>query len=101
MPLIWDTGAALGVVARTYLDSDELRTSNDSSITKEMRDQLKSLKGDYAWFRNAVSDNLKKDLRTVWRIWEAVYEGVEALGTSGGVNAKMWEGANDWVSARW
>ena len=98
MPLIWDTGAALGVVARTYLDSDELKTTPDAQITKETRDQLKSLKGDYAWFRNAVSDNLKKDLRTVWRIWDAVYAGNEVLGKDG---VKMFEGANDWVSARW
>ena len=96
MPLIWDTGAALGVVARTYLDSDELRT--ESTITKEIKDQLKSLKGDYAWFRNAVSDNLKKDLRTVWRLWEAVYAGNAVLGREG---SKGVEGANDWVSARW
>ena len=96
MPLIWDTGAALGVVARTYLDSEELRAP-DTQITKQTREQLKSLKGEYAWFRNAVSDTLKKDLKTVWRLWEAVYAGNEVLGKDG---VKMFDGANDWVLAR-
>ena len=96
MPLIWDSGAALGVVARTYLDSEELRAP-DPQITKQTREQLKSLKGEYAWFRNAVSDTLKKDLKTVWRIWEAVYAGNEVLGKDG---VKMFEGANDWMLAR-
>lgn len=95
-PLIWDTGAALGVVAKTYLDSDEMRVP-DAQITKATREQLRSLKGEYAWFRNAVSDTLKKDLKTVSRIWEAVYVGNEVLGKDG---QKMFEGANSWILAR-
>lgn len=98
MPLISDNGAALGVVAKTYLDSEELKVE-DSKITKETRDKLKSLKGEYSWFPMAVHDTLKKDLRTVWRTWEAVYAGVEVLGRDG--NQKLFEGANEWVSARW
>lgn len=98
MPLISDNGAALGVVAKTYLDSEELKVE-DGKITKETRDQLKSLKGEFDYFKMAVHDTLKKDLRTVWRTWEAVYAGVEVLGKDG--NQKAFEGANQWVSARW
>lgn len=105
MPLISDTGAALGVVARTYLDSDELKV-DDSKITPEIKTQLKSLRGDYAWFKKAVNETLKRDLRTVWRIWEAVFAGVGVLGKEGGkereaVGGKMWEEGNEWVSVRY
>jgi Temperature dependent protein affecting M2 dsRNA replication len=110
MPLISDTGAALGVVARTYLDSDELKV-DDFRITPEIKTQLKSLRGDYAWFKKAVNETLKRDLRTVWRIWEAVFEGVGVLGGKEGGGGrerdvvvgggKMWEEANEWVSVRY
>lgn len=80
----------------------------DDQITKETKDRLKSLKGDYAWFTMAVHENLKKDLRTVWRMWEAVFAGVEVLikddkagAGSVGVRKEAWEGANEWISARY
>jgi hypothetical protein len=87
--------------------------------TKEMKDDLKSLKGDYAWFTQTVHGDLKRDLKSVWRLWEAVHSGVEVLteegkgsvpggipgaGPGGGGSKEMrerWRGVDRWVGVRY
>jgi hypothetical protein len=91
----------------------------DTLVTKEMKDQLKSLKGDYAWFTQSVHGDLKRDLKSLWRLWEAVFSGVEVLteegrGVTGGIPGagaggggggkemrERWRGVDLWVGQRY
>jgi hypothetical protein len=96
LPLSYDQGCALGLVAKTYFDF--LR--DDKEITETLKDEIKAGQAPYRMFPNAKSKNLTKSLESIKNMWGAVKAGVEVAGKDA-KESKLFEDADGWLSDKW
>ncbi|KAK2767003.1 hypothetical protein FQN54_006320 [Arachnomyces sp. PD_36] len=92
LPFIDDNDCGLGIAVRTYLDD---LPQNPDPTSPSVRAEAKE-KGK-EWFQH--SESFGDNLGMAFRIWDAVYKGVQTAGKEAG-DVKLWDEANEWLEGR-
>lgn len=95
LPLSSDQGCALGLVAKTYFD--QLRDSEQ--ISDALKEEIKSGRAPYHWFRHAKGEGLAKSLDVVHTMWDAAQAGADESGEN--EKKKLFHDADTWFNGKW
>ncbi|KAM5473767.1 hypothetical protein MferCBS49748_000731 [Microsporum ferrugineum] len=93
LPFIDDNDCGLAIAVRTYLDD---LPQEPEPTPKAVRDEVKA-KGK-EWFQH--SHSFSENLDMSFHLWDAVYKAVQMTEEEPGVDSKIWDEANKWLSSR-
>ncbi|KAI9820999.1 MAG: hypothetical protein M1826_000778 [Phylliscum demangeonii] len=93
LPFIDDNDCGLGIAVKSYLD--ELAAYPDPT-SAEAKDTAQA-KGATEWFAHSI--DMRGDLEIAFRLWDAVYKGVQAAGKEV-KSGDRWAEVDEWLRAR-
>ncbi|OAL71144.1 hypothetical protein A7D00_4807 [Trichophyton violaceum] len=93
LPFIDDNDCGLAIAVRTYLDD---LPQEPEPTTEAIREEVRA-KGK-EWFQH--SHSFSENLDMSFHLWDAVFKAIQAANKEPGVDIKVWNEANQWLSSR-
>ncbi|EZF76031.1 hypothetical protein H105_02563 [Trichophyton soudanense CBS 452.61] len=93
LPFIDDNDCGLAIAVRTYLDD---LPQEPEPTTEAIREEVRA-KGK-EWFQH--SHSFSENLDMSFQLWDAVFKAIQAANKEPGVDIKVWNEANQWLSSR-